>query len=110
MKHWLTIALVACREPEAAKDAQASADCASRTYDLPTTRGEVSGVWMRRAVAWWCLAATKACRKTASRSRSFCRRPGPSTDCNNFEELAVDDPTPPRAPVTRRHWTPNADE
>ena len=100
---WLTIALVACHEPEAAKDAHASADCASRTYDLPTTRGEVSGVWDAPRGRMVVFGGDEGMPENCIPKPEFLSETWAfHTDCNNFEELAVDGPAPP---ARTRHAT-----
>ena len=107
MKHLIwAMALAACEGKTEDTGETASAepvDCSTRTYDLPTTRGEVSGVWDAPRGRMVVFGGDEGMPENCIPKPEFLSETWAfHTDCDNFEELAVGGVAPP---ARTRHAT-----
>ena len=87
----------------AASGSDAPIDCSTRTYDLPSTRGEVSGVWDSPRQRMVFFGGDEGMPENCIPRPEFLSETWAfHPDCDNFEQLAVDQTAPP---ARTRHAT-----
>ncbi len=84
-------------------DAESVVDCSTRSFDLPSTRGEVSGVWDSARGRMVFFGGDEGMPENCIPRPEFVAETWAfHPDCDNFEELAADGTAPP---LRARHAT-----